>query len=263
MKRVRLETVHAASASWTKRVGLFSAVLALVAAAGHRFGLIDTPPMALALVLAALLAILALVIALRAASRIWIYGDAGTGEVVLGVAVAVAVLCPFAYAGYQASSLPWLYDISTDTDDPPLLRTAATSHRPGMNIIGPIGDAAAELQRGAYPLVISRRYTASADRVADAVRGLMQRYGWRIVSQPAEDEDDGELDFEATTGTLLLKLPVDLAVRLLESDDATFVDMRSASRYGPHDLGDNAARIEGFLAELDVDVAGLATAPAE
>ena len=33
--------------------------------------------------------------------------------------------------------------------------------------------------------------------------------------------------------------------------------MRSTSRYGPHDFGDNAARIASFLAELDVEVAYL------
>ena len=34
--------------------------------------------------------------------------------------------------------------------------------------------------------------------------------------------------------------------------------MRSASRYGRHDLGDNAARIVGFLAELDAEIAAMA-----
>ena len=34
--------------------------------------------------------------------------------------------------------------------------------------------------------------------------------------------------------------------------------MRSASRYGRHDLGDNAARIAGFLTALDAAVAGAA-----
>ena len=47
-------------------------------------------------------------------------------------------------------------------------------------------------------------------------------------------------------------------------DDTIVVDMRSASRYGRYDLGDNAARIVGFLAELDQEVAGqVGAAPAE
>jgi uncharacterized protein (DUF1499 family) len=40
--------------------------------------------------------------------------------------------------------------------------------------------------------------------------------------------------------------------------------MRSASRYGRYDLGDNAVRIVDFLAELDQQVAGqVGTAPAQ
>ena len=43
----------------------------------------------------------------------------------------------------------------------------------------------------------------------------------------------------------------DVAVRLTDEDASTFVDMRSASHYAQHDLGDNADRISRFLADLD------------
>lgn len=47
-------------------------------------------------------------------------------------------------------------------------------------------------------------------------------------------------------------------------DEGTAAGMRSASRYGRYDLGDNAARITDFLAELDQEVAGqVGAAPAE
>jgi hypothetical protein len=40
--------------------------------------------------------------------------------------------------------------------------------------------------------------------------------------------------------------------------------MRSASRFGQHDLGDNATRIVAFLDELDTDIAAQAgVVPAE
>lgn len=260
MKRVRLESVHARSASWTKRIALFSAVLALTAAAAHRFGLLDALPMACALALAALLAVLALSVALRATARVWTYGDSGAGEIVLGVAVSVLVLMPFLYLGYQAVTLPWLYDISTDTADPPPMPVASASRLSGMNVVDGIDAAAAELQQEAYPLVKGRRYAAPADRVADIVASLLQRYGWRVVGSPADGDEDGELDFEAVARTFVLKLPVSVALRILADEDASYVDMRSAWRYGPHDFGDNAARIEAFLADLDVEVAGLAPA---
>jgi uncharacterized protein (DUF1499 family) len=49
-----------------------------------------------------------------------------------------------------------------------------------------------------------------------------------------------------------------VAIRVFDDSSATFVDMRSASRYGRHDLGDNATRINRFLSDLDDRVAALA-----
>jgi hypothetical protein len=61
--------------------------------------------------------------------------------------------------------------------------------------------------------------------------------------------------------TMILGLPVDVSIRITDEGDTTYVDMRSASRYGRHDLGDNAARINGFLVALDAAVAGAAGVP--
>jgi len=48
-----------------------------------------------------------------------------------------------------------------------------------------------------------------------------------------------------------LRFPVDAVVRMTDEGDATYVDMRSASQFGQHDLGDNARRIDDFLSDLD------------
>jgi uncharacterized protein (DUF1499 family) len=51
---------------------------------------------------------------------------------------------------------------------------------------------------------------------------------------------------------------------LTDEGTTTYVDMRSASRYGKGDFGDNAARIEAFLNELDTDMAAqVGITPAE
>ena len=52
-------------------------------------------------------------------------------------------------------------------------------------------------------------------------------------------------------------LPVDVALRLEADEDGTLVDMRSASRIGAHDLGDNAKRIRDFFADLDAALQGV------
>jgi uncharacterized protein (DUF1499 family) len=43
----------------------------------------------------------------------------------------------------------------------------------------------------------------------------------------------------------------DVVLRVRADGQGARVDMRSASRYGPHDLGGNAARITRLLEEID------------
>ncbi|MCP4315069.1 MAG: DUF1499 domain-containing protein [Hyphomicrobiales bacterium] len=49
----------------------------------------------------------------------------------------------------------------------------------------------------------------------------------------------------------------DVSIRLSEEAETTFVDMRSVSRFGPHDLGTNARIIDGFLSALDAELVGI------
>ncbi|RWP27955.1 MAG: DUF1499 domain-containing protein [Mesorhizobium sp.] len=77
-------------------------------------------------------------------------------------------------------------------------------------------------------------------------------------------EWQGEATINALAKSFVLSLPADVAVRVTDDGDAATVDMRSASRSGRYDLGDTAARIVDFLAELDQEVAGrVGTTPGE
>ena len=50
----------------------------------------------------------------------------------------------------------------------------------------------------------------------------------------------------------------DVVIRLREEAETTLVDMRAASRYGPHDLGFGAELVEGYLKALDAELLGIA-----
>lgn len=50
----------------------------------------------------------------------------------------------------------------------------------------------------------------------------------------------------------------DLSIRLREEEETALVDMRVASRYGPHDLGLGAAFAERYLKALDAELLGIA-----
>ena len=53
-------------------------------------------------------------------------------------------------------------------------------------------------------------------------------------------------------------MPFDVAIRLREEAETTFVDLRVSVRYGPHDLGFGAAFAETFLRALDAELLGIA-----
>jgi uncharacterized protein (DUF1499 family) len=71
-----------------------------------------------------------------------------------------------------------------------------------------------------------------------------------------ENEEARELLITAAATSFALELPVDVAIRVAGNEEISVIDMRSASRYGRHDLGDNADRIVRFLKELDQEVTG-------
>ena len=50
----------------------------------------------------------------------------------------------------------------------------------------------------------------------------------------------------------------DVVIRLREEAETTLVDMRAATRYGPHDLGMGATLVEGYLKALDAELLGIA-----
>ena len=61
----------------------------------------------------------------------------------------------------------------------------------------------------------------------------------------------GHLQLEVRAFSQWLRFPADLVIRLTDEGESTFVDLRSASHFAQHDLGDNADRISSFLADLD------------
>lgn len=73
-----------------------------------------------------------------------------------------------------------------------------------------------------------------------------------------EVEPSGTVRIQAETRTLLLGLRFDIMIRLREEAETTLVDIRVASRYGPHDLGLSAAIAEAYLHALDAELLGIA-----
>lgn len=254
----RFEPKTSGAALWSRRIALFSLVLFVVSALGHRREFIDTFDFLWILLIVAMLAVAALLLVAASFRRVWVRGDHGGGAVAVAVLVSFLVLAPFVVTGIRFFLYPPLNDISTDLVSPPALAMAAKARHGRMNPVGPITREAAARQIAAYPEVTGRRYNASPDDVLSAVDHVIAGKGWKIVSHPALVDGEREYTLEAVAKTLLLGFSSDVAIRLTDEGESTYVDMRSASRYGHGDFGDNAARISKFLDALDAEMAGQA-----
>ena len=252
------------AALWAERLAIFSAVLFVVAGLGHRFGFVETIGFFWVLGLVAALALAALVLAGAGFFQLWTYGDRGGIAAARAVIVALLVLSPFLVSAWRVYAFPMLSDISTDVTDPPPLAAAARLRSGDMNPVTPISADQGAVQGDAYPDVTGRRYPLSADRVEELAAALVLDNGWTLTAPLLPPANGGDGMIEALARTAILAFPVDVSIRITDEGDTCYVDMRSASRYGRHDLGDNAARITGFLTALDAAVAGAAgVTPAE
>lgn len=67
----------------------------------------------------------------------------------------------------------------------------------------------------------------------------------------------GIVTMQGEMRTLIWGLRFDIVVRLREDTETTLVDVRVASRFGPHDLGMGADVAKSYLAALDAEMQGL------
>ena len=126
---------------------------------------------------------------------------------------------------------------------PPSMPPAAAPARP----IAPVDpEVETKPYRGKRVVTQSR---SEARRPASAPVGTEPAVVEPAVPEPPAVE--GAL-LQAMARTLLFQFVDDVVVRLEETPDGTRVDMRSASRIGEHDLGQNARRIRRFFADLDL-----------
>ncbi|HBF31976.1 DUF1499 domain-containing protein [Rhizobium sp.] len=74
-----------------------------------------------------------------------------------------------------------------------------------------------------------------------------------------DNEPPGTIRIQALSRDFILGIPSDIVIRLREKEDSVQVDMRVASRFGPHDLGLSAYIANRYLAALDGALLGSAS----
>jgi hypothetical protein len=252
-------------AIWARRIALFSLAATLVAVIIVRSGALEIVPALSTLAGALVLAVVAILLAVGAGIVIWFEGVGGAREAAAALFIGLALIAYPLYLGVKAYRLPAIYDITTDPIDPPRFDAIARLRPRNSNPITYAGLYTAELQHAAYSDIEPDATDSSPQEAYDAAMKVITKRQWRIVdarapqaalprvvnargSQPPALRDGV---IEAIARTPILGFRDDVVVRVRTTDDGARIDVRSASRYGRHDFGTNAARVRRLIDDID------------
>ena len=251
MRRLIVEEPFTREAIWSRRCAVFALATALVAVGVARVG--SNPGGALIVFGAALaLACLSLLFAAAAAVVIWRVGRRGAGQAAAGFALSLALLAYPAFLAGKAMTLPAINDISTDFESPPnfMISTKAREARAGKTPPSASPETQAE-QKAAYPRVQPILVELEPEQAYRLTLRIAKELGWRIVDATAPNlRGDGVAHVDATDRSLIFGFVSDIAIRIRPLANQTRIDIRSVSRLGKHDFGDNAKRILKFSAAV-------------
>ncbi|MFY9895532.1 MAG: DUF1499 domain-containing protein [Xanthobacteraceae bacterium] len=239
-------------AIWARRTALFSLAATLIAIIIVRSGALDIVPALSTLAGALVLALVAILLAFAAGIAIWREGVGGVREAVTALLVGVALIAYPLYLGVKAYRLPAIYDVTTDPIDPPHFEAIARLRPRDANPVTYAGLYTAEQQRAAYSDIEPDLTNSSPQEAYDAALKVITKRKWHIVdARPPQPAAPREGRIEAVARTPILGFRDDVVVRVRATRDGARIDVRSASRYGRHDLGTNAARVRALIDDVD------------
>jgi uncharacterized protein (DUF1499 family) len=240
------KTVH--EGLWARRMALFFLQLLVLTVLLHRFGTLATPAAMNLLTVSIGGLFLAIVVAVVGLIRIWFGGQIGAAQAFTGIAIAlIGLAVPLFYLS-DFFLLPRLNDIETTPRAPMQFKQLAAMRPADANRIVEPDLAAAEEQEKAYPDIRPMELERSVTETFDIVHEAVKRLGWTIVLNEPPAEEPGRI--EATNRTMIMGYTDDALIRVTGDDTHAFIDVRSASRYGMHDLGANAGHIRELFAEV-------------
>jgi uncharacterized protein (DUF1499 family) len=239
-------------AIWSRRIALFSLVATFIAIVVVRSGALEIVPALSTLGGALALAMLAILLAFGAAVSIWKDGVGGIGEAVTGLLIGLVLIAYPLYVGVKAYKLPAIYDITTDPIDPPRFDAIARLRPRDANPVTYAGLYTAEQQRTAYSDIEPDMTSVSPQEAYDAAMKAITKRKWHVVdARPPQGTAPRDGLIEAIARTPILGFRDDVAVRVRATHEGARIDVRSASRYGRHDLGANAARVRALIEDID------------
>jgi hypothetical protein len=284
------------SAYFGRRLGLSALLLSVIAGLAHRFGPLSEPNFIALLFLSAAIAAVSVPLCVVGLVRLWQVGARGGYPAAQGLFYAGIPLGIVAVGAFGYFTLPPLFDIATDIADPPAWVSEPQAQQQWLPRAVLVTPADRRAQFAAYPDLTGRRYEGALDRVYEGVRKaavsaritIQRTEGLELVepdistrAAPRDEQavvpdvapipmrrpqpsalptagNPGDVLLQGETRSLILGLRFDVVIRLREDAETTSVDIRVASRYGPHDLGMGERIAADFLSRLDTELLGIA-----
>ena len=237
-------------AKWGLRLSIFAACLIIITILLHRFAA-QSSAVALNLIkIGFFTAAIALSLSLIAAMITWNNHIAGFGRAVVASVLSLSLLA------WPISQLPkflWqpaVYDISTDLTAPPQFNAIAKQRQFGANKTHFQIHQGQMAQEKLFPDIRPLIAQKSTEESFDLIRETIAKKGWEIIAEtpPIIGQEDGII--EAIERSYLVSLPDDIIIRITGGKTRSRIDIRSASRYGHHDLGRNIKRIRNLTHDI-------------
>ena len=251
-------------AMWTSRVALFSTGLLLTAVVLHRLFWMPTPVALNLFKVGFAGAALSVLLSLAALTVIWRRGTPGMSRVMFALVVSLSIFAWPASLLPAYLSLPQINDVSTDTRSPPPFPTLALARKDSAGNSLSYPKVFADPQSKAYPDIAPFLVDRSVDETYELVVATLQRMKMQITHEELPNPRSGQAGVvEATDRTMILGFVDDVVIRVSGDQRRSRVDIRSASRYGRHDLGRNALRVRSIVKELATRIEATVPVPAD
>lgn len=235
---------------WSSRLALFSLLLIVVGLILHRFLGLPTATAFNVLAVAVLGAALAILLGLYASIGVWRKGLPGAARILLGVGLGMAILLVPVLVVLSARNFPTLNDVTTDPVSPPAFRTLSALRVAPANPAEYPAEAFSRLQREAYPDLEPMFVNRPVAEAFDLVVVSLKRLNLDVVREEPPTDEVPVGSAEAVDRTLVLGFYDDVAVRVSGDEVRSRIDLRSSSRYGRSDFGQNAQRLRDIMREI-------------
>jgi uncharacterized protein (DUF1499 family) len=241
--------VSARTLQWTASAALLAFPLAILPA---RLGIWHFRNSFLIFIVAAMVCLAVLFFALMKLARQQLTGVNESKPLLQAAFCSGLPLVILAYQISQAASAPMLHDISTDLQNPPQFNLVL-AQRTGDDHGAAYEPTNAALQAEFYSDIQSHSYPLAPAVLAQKVTQAMVEAGLTPVG--GMQSAAGTVQLEATQTSLLFGFVDDLVVRITPTPEGSVLDIRSMSRQGKSDLGQNAKRIRCLLLSLEEIIA--------